>query len=92
MLVDANFERRRRESSQNVLIKETMNGFSSELSSGVRIGADVGAVNGAGSNLLTFGRTLGVSRREPAIQLPDSISSDAVVGWGMGDVLNESVR
>ncbi len=92
MLEDANIERRRRESSQNVLIKETINGFSSELNSGVWFGADVGTVSGAGSHLLTFD----ASSRTPLIELAtnpsNSISFDQKSSWRMGEVLNDSVR
>ncbi len=84
-------ELRLRESGQNVLIRETINGFSLELNSGVWFGADVGTVSGAGSNLLTFDASSGTPLIELATNPSNSISFDQTSSWRMGEVLNDSV-
>ncbi len=75
-----------------MLIKETINGFSLELNSGVWFGADVGTVSGAGANLLTFDASAGVPLIELATNLLNPISFDQTSGWRMGEVFNDSVR
>ena len=81
-----------REAGQGVLLRETINGLSLELDTGVWFGADAGSVSGAGSNLLTFDASAGVPLIELATNLLNPISFDQTSGWRMGEVFNDSVR
>ena len=85
-------ELRLREPDQDVLFRETMNGFSLELSPGIWFGVDTGGVVGGDSSLLTFDVSAGVPLIELTTGLSNSLSFDEVSNWRMGDVVNDSEK
>ena len=83
---------RLREAGQGILFRETMNGFSLELSPGLWFGADAGGVTGTDSNLLTFDASMNVPTIELAGDTTNSLSFADSSAWRMGVTVAEPTR
>ena len=83
---------RLREAGQEVLFRETMTGFSLELSPGLWFGTDTGAVTGADSNVLTFDSSMSVPTIELVGDTTNSLLFADSSAWRMGSTVSEPTR